>query len=166
MKKLLKKEVIIAFIVGIILASGIVYAATSANQVTYITSKNENVQNVEQALNDLYKLNSNKNLSVEIINNSYTNGYITTTLTKDYDYIIISGCKWYYSGSHIRSNFTVTGDYENYINKFGKSGNDLTDNDASDIAIIKNVKKDATIRLGENNSSVYKNLNIVGICLQ
>ena len=51
MKKILKKEVIIAFIVGIILASSIaVYAANySASQVTYKDGKT-----VEYALNDLY----------------------------------------------------------------------------------------------------------------
>ena len=51
MKKILKKEVIIAFIVGIILASSIaVYAATiNAKDVDYKDGKT-----VEYALNDLY----------------------------------------------------------------------------------------------------------------
>ena len=51
MKKILKKEVIIAFIVGIILSSSIaVYAATYlANDVSYKDGKN-----VEQALDELY----------------------------------------------------------------------------------------------------------------
>ena len=55
MKKILKKEVIIAFIIGIILASSIaVYAAVSASQITYKDGKT-----VEYALNDLYS-KSNK----------------------------------------------------------------------------------------------------------
>ena len=51
MKKILKKEVIIAFIVGIILASSIaVYAATiNAKDIDYKDGKT-----VEYALNDLY----------------------------------------------------------------------------------------------------------------
>ena len=50
-------KVIIAFILGLILAGGIVYAATSAKEVTYTTAKNGNIKNVEDALNDLYKNN-------------------------------------------------------------------------------------------------------------
>lgn len=49
MKKILKKEVIIAFIFGVIIAGGVVYAATSASQITY-----KNGKTVEQALNELY----------------------------------------------------------------------------------------------------------------
>ena len=47
-------KVIIAFILGATVAGGIVYAATSASEVTYSTSKNAEIKNVEQALNDLY----------------------------------------------------------------------------------------------------------------
>lgn len=47
-------KVIIAFILGLILAGGIVYAATSAKEVTYTTAKNGNIKNVEDALNELY----------------------------------------------------------------------------------------------------------------
>ena len=54
MKRILKKEVIIAFIVGLLIAGGIVYAATSASQVTYTTNKNGEVETVADALNDLY----------------------------------------------------------------------------------------------------------------
>lgn len=157
-------KAIIAFIIGVILSGGIVYAAVSAGEVSY-TREGTNIKTVADALNNLYN-ESTKNLSVEIINNSYTNDYITATTTKNYDYIIITGCKWYWSKGYICSNFTVTGEYENYINKFGVSGNDFNDQDASDIAILKNVKKNTVITLGESNNSVYKNLNIVGVCIE
>ena len=54
----LKKNIrtIIGFIVGVILASGIVYAAVSASEVSYTTNKNANVKNVSEALNDLYSM--------------------------------------------------------------------------------------------------------------
>ena len=48
-------KLIIGLIVGAILAGGIVYAAISAREVTYTTSKNAQVQTVADALNDLYK---------------------------------------------------------------------------------------------------------------
>ena len=49
-------KVIIAFIIGIIIASSItIYAYSNyASQVGYTTDKNTNIQNVDQALNDLY----------------------------------------------------------------------------------------------------------------
>lgn len=55
MKKILKKEVIIAFIIGVLISSGITVYATGylASQVTYKDGKT-----VEQALNDLYKKNN------------------------------------------------------------------------------------------------------------
>lgn len=53
-----KKGIIISFIIGVILASGIVYAATSAGQVSYTTNKNGEVKTVEDALNDLYNKKS------------------------------------------------------------------------------------------------------------
>lgn len=51
MKKILKKEIIIAFIIGLLISSGITVYATSylAGQVTYKEGKT-----VEQALNELY----------------------------------------------------------------------------------------------------------------
>ena len=50
MKKILKKEVIIAFVAGIILSSSIaVYATINASNIDY-----KNGKTVENALNDLY----------------------------------------------------------------------------------------------------------------
>lgn len=56
MKKILKKEVIIAFIIGIILASSIaVYAAAiNAKEVDYTKPGTTTAINVETALNELY----------------------------------------------------------------------------------------------------------------
>lgn len=64
MKKILKKEVIIAFIIGVLISSGITVYATGylASQVTYKDGKT-----VEQALNDLYKKIMVQNLIIKII---------------------------------------------------------------------------------------------------
>ena len=61
MKRLINKEnigitliaLVVAFIVGAVLASGIVYAAVSAHEVSY-TRTGTSIKNVEEALNDLY----------------------------------------------------------------------------------------------------------------
>ena len=65
MKKILKKEVIIAFIIGSILTSSItVYALTSAKDIEYTRT---GITNVEEALNDLYqKQQNNYNEWVEV----------------------------------------------------------------------------------------------------
>jgi hypothetical protein len=63
MKKILKKEVIIAFIIGIILASSIaVYAYSyAAKDVSYTKPGTDTTIDVETALNDLYsKFNTNQ----------------------------------------------------------------------------------------------------------
>ena len=49
-------KAIIAFIVGMILAGGIVYAATSASQINYTKDKNAEIKDVASALNDLYNM--------------------------------------------------------------------------------------------------------------
>ena len=59
-----KKSIIISFIVGVIISGGIVYAAVSAGQIDYTTSKNVNITNVEEALNDLYKSKKNAKLNI------------------------------------------------------------------------------------------------------
>ena len=61
-------KVVIAFILGLILAGGIVYAATTARDVSYTTAKNENIKNVEEALNDLYSKKQDEGEWVEIEN--------------------------------------------------------------------------------------------------
>ena len=68
MKKILKKEVIIAFIIGIILASSIaVYAYSyAAKDVSYTKPGTQTAISVEQALNDLYTKKSIEKL--ELVN--------------------------------------------------------------------------------------------------
>ena len=74
MKKIMKKEVIISFIIGVILASSIaVYASINASEVDY-----KNNQKVSDALDDLYnKVSTYKNLSTTttVSPNSLLNGY-------------------------------------------------------------------------------------------
>lgn len=62
-------KLIIAFILGVILTGGIVYAAVSAREVSYTTDKNINIKNVAEALNDLY----NKKTQKVIIGSEYSN---------------------------------------------------------------------------------------------
>lgn len=82
-------KLIIGFIVGVILASGItVYAVMSANEVMYKDDKS-----VAYALNDLYeKYNSSYNMELLWTNSnptsSYTGGTINLDLT-DYKYVVI-----------------------------------------------------------------------------
>ena len=79
MKKILKKEVIIAFIIGIILASSVaVYAAVSASQVTYTTEKSEKINNVAEALNDLYN-RGNATLTRKVIKTFRYSGHYNAT---------------------------------------------------------------------------------------
>lgn len=69
-------KVIIGFIVGAILTGGIVYAATSANQVAYTTSKNSEINSVADALNDLYNKSKNNGKSGTVIIPSGSSNYI------------------------------------------------------------------------------------------
>ena len=67
-------KVIIGFIVGVILAGGIVYAATSASQVTYTTNKNAQISTVAEALNDLYNRASKSTpTEITVVYGSYEN---------------------------------------------------------------------------------------------
>ena len=72
MKKIMKKEVIIAFLIGIIIASGITaYAAgIFANQVSY-----KNGKTVEDALNDLYASRNSSNSQITIYSAAFDEIY-------------------------------------------------------------------------------------------
>ena len=76
MKKIFKKEVIIAFIVGIILASSIaVYATINAKDVDYKDGKT-----VEYALNDLYeKYNKFDTLTLSLKTHDYSTSMATSS---------------------------------------------------------------------------------------
>ena len=56
-------KLIIAFIIGVLLTSGIAYAAVSAREINY-TREGTNIQNVEEALNELY---SNTNIELKTL---------------------------------------------------------------------------------------------------
>lgn len=79
------KKIIIGILIGAILAGGIVYAATSADKVTYTTNKNIEVKNVEEALNDLY---NNKKETSDESKSITSNG--EQTLDKYYKYINVN----------------------------------------------------------------------------
>ena len=74
-------KLIIGFILGVILTGGIVYAAVTASEIDYTTTKNSSVKNVEQALNDLYtkgQAGANHEIACWV---GYTN-YISGSLIK------------------------------------------------------------------------------------
>lgn len=76
MKKILKKEVIIAFIIGILLASSIaVYAYSyAAKDVSYTKPETTTATSVEAALNELYsKYGNYKNMEIRKIDNIISN---------------------------------------------------------------------------------------------
>ena len=93
MKKVLKKEVIIAFIVGIILASSIaVYAYSyAAKDISYTKPGTDTAISVETALNDLYSKSNKTPQQVATLTTqgaSYTfqnDGYITGTAAGEGD---------------------------------------------------------------------------------
>ena len=91
--KFLKKnlKVIIAFILGFILAGGIAYAAVSisAGDIDYTTSKNANIKNVGQALNDLYNKSASSDL--EIDNNYFESSYGTEAAVKSISKVLPIG---------------------------------------------------------------------------
>ena len=62
-------KVIIAFMLGVILTGGIVYATVvaSAGDITYTTSKNSSINNVASALNDLYSRNKTRENAMWLI---------------------------------------------------------------------------------------------------
>ena len=91
-KKILKKEVIIAFIIGIILASSIAVYAYSyfASDISYTRPGTETAINVEQALNDLYskskKLTLIGNVSLDSVHFSENDYFKTFDLTSFSNY--------------------------------------------------------------------------------
>ena len=90
MKKIFKKEVIIAFVIGVILASSIaVYATINASDIDY-TRTGTNITKVSEALNDLYDKSFNTTLLWT--NQNPTSDFPAQTLNLDFskfDYILI-----------------------------------------------------------------------------
>ena len=113
MKKIFKKEVIIAFIIGIILASSIaVYAYSyAAKDVSYTKPGTTTEINVETALNDLYNKKNNATLLWTNSNLSSFSGETIDLDLSSYDYIIIDG---YYNNN-------TTGEMPKTIIKKGTS---------------------------------------------
>ena len=85
MKKILKNniKIILAVIVSILATGGIVYAATTANQISY-TRSGTGIANVEQALNDLYARNTSKK-NVELIGDYQLDSTNVFTYTKTFN---------------------------------------------------------------------------------
>ena len=77
--KFLKRNIkwIIAIIVGIVIASGISVYATSqylASQVSYTTDENEKIENVADALDDLYRKSNEETIDLQNILYAESNG--------------------------------------------------------------------------------------------
>ena len=100
--KILKKNTkviigtIVGILIGVLITGGIVYAVTSANQVTYTTDKNTQINNVSDALNDLYsKINNTDNYNDKTyINTGLTVFNNRVTITNGGYYIDESGTTW------------------------------------------------------------------------
>lgn len=86
MKKTSKKEVIIAFIVGIILSSSVAVYATNylAKDISYTKTGTETPISVEQALNELYQNKKNVETGRIDIDFSRSWQYQTITYAKEY----------------------------------------------------------------------------------
>ena len=99
MKKILKKEVIIAFIIGLIIASSItVYAYSCAAKDVSYTKPGENTPiSVETALNELYNKTDNLIWSNSNLLNDFDEQTIPLDLSQ-YSQIIITGI--YYKSSN------------------------------------------------------------------
>ena len=153
-------KIIITIIICSIFFTGVTGYAVSqfyAKDIRFVsTNSNWNVDNVEDALNDLY-LNSNKELALVT---SFSEGSKTTkeyTFTKDYDYIIISGSGVNnYNNANAGIEITFNDEVE-LINEFNKTRLDdgeyytrLTSN------IYKNVKvgDKVSIYLGYGSSAI------------
>ena len=137
MKKIFKKEVIIAFIIGIILASSIaVYAYSyAAKDISYTKPGTDIPISVEKALNELY--NKRENCTVGIYHHDgKTNKYSIET-NIDYKAIYLSTyvqnsdlyLNWYYNGNisnnyYQTHHFGLNGNYtaQNKNNYMSKSG--------------------------------------------
>lgn len=99
--KLLKSnlKLIIGFLIGVVITGGIVYAATSASQISYTTDKNADIKNVQEALNDLYKKDSSSRKTPMLIKSNCHSDTKTTIsvsniecyqeLTKDNFFIVM-----------------------------------------------------------------------------
>lgn len=87
MKKILKKEVIIAFIIGVLIASGITVYAYSyyAKDIGYTKPGETQAISVEAALNDLYQKNKHIERGQENITYSHSWQGKTITFEKEYE---------------------------------------------------------------------------------
>ena len=85
-------KIIIGFILGVLLTSSIVYAAVSANQISY-TKQGVNANNVSEALNDLYSKISNEEKTITLNGNN--------TLDKYYKNLNVNVSLTHYSKSSI-----------------------------------------------------------------
>ena len=96
-------KVIIAFILGLVLAGGIVYAAVSASEIEY-----KNGKSVEQALNELYGKTESSTLLWE--NQSPTSTFDAQTIPLNlsgYDYVFIIAERQNNSDDKPRSNLLL-----------------------------------------------------------
>lgn len=145
-------KVIIAFIVGVILAGGIVYAAVvSASEVSYTTAKNANITNVQEALNDLYSKN-NVTITSTAISKVASASY---TFQDDYKAAIIYIQDNYNSGS----TWSTTCENANEI----YSQNWTSDQGYTRYILLKDVKKDDVISASHSGNKYSVILEIVFI---
>ena len=118
------KKTIFGIFIGLIISSGIVYAATliDSKDVTYTPSDSSfDVSNVESALDKLYEkidIKSNKPISIDIYRGIYTvievnANEITFTANGDANGSAVSyPTQWYIAGSNNLTDWTQLFDYK------------------------------------------------------
>ena len=140
-------KLIVGIIIGAILISGISVYATGqylASQVIY-----KNGKNVEQALNDLYKKQSNNLNGINLFNfkNNNINTYFDV-FPSSYSNTTNSD-NWYYSSSEMEYNNFLNNDFEissiiNFVN------NNINDMGGTSITLLNNDTEVSKILLRDN----------------
>ena len=135
-----------------ILAGEIVYAATSASQVTYTTDKNAEIKNVEDALNELYSKVSNISVTNETISGT---GSVSYTFQDDYR----AACVYVYDGYNSGSTWSTTCDNSREIS----SKNWSKDLGYSRYILLENISQGDILNASHSGNSYSVVLYIVFI---
>lgn len=155
-------KIIIAFIIGVVLAGGIVYAATSASEIEYTVEGRTDINTVADALNDLY---INKKISIDNLLNSSIESGDASTATTSYTnqnskpeniIIVLNWFSSYMQGSVSKPDISITGDVSNlqYISDEKNNGNRYILNYVYSCTLAANGSISASIK-GNGGASSY-----------
>ena len=128
MKKIFKNP-IFTFIIGIVLTSsvvGVLAYSYAASDIYYTTNKNANVENVEQAINDLYSkvhLKSYDLSGIAVYYNPVSNTKCTDYISSNSSTGTKTGCMKWYIVSGDTNNVTMILDHNTTASKVWNSEN-------------------------------------------